>query len=127
MTYWMTIFFIIFNSVAFSDIHTCYFPCQTSDKHTCSHYYTRIDKNSFYEDKKWSVFEARENEDHLLLIRIGFPTEEDLPEFVFVEHVYIDKFNDLKFKNHVFTNEGIDELTTGKCEFKIFENPLSTK
>ena len=72
----------------------CYFPCPTSDEQTCSHFYTRINF------KKWNV---KENEDHLLT-RIGFPTEEDLPEYVFVQHVYIDKFNDLKFKKYGFDN-----------------------
>ena len=48
---------------------------------------------------KQRVFESRENEDHLLLTRIGFPRR-DLPEYVFVEHVYIDKFN--TFKSLIF-------------------------
>ena len=105
----------------------CYFPCPKFQNQTCSHFYTRINKNRFYEDKKWNLFDAKENEDHLLLTRIGFPTEEDLPEYVFVEHVYIDKFNDLKYKKYGFNNIEVDELKTGKCKFKAFENPLSTK
>ena len=56
-----------------------------------------------------------------------FPTKEDLPEYVFVEHVYIDKLNDLKFKKYGFDNIKVGELKTGKCKFKVFENPLSTK
>ena len=82
--------FVIISFVAVSDTYMCQFPCTTDIKKTCSHYYTRINKNSFYEDKKWKIFKARENEDHLLLTRIGFPTEGDLPEYVFVEDVYID-------------------------------------
>ena len=105
----------------------CYFPCPSSEREVCSHFYTRTNENSFYEDKKWNVFEARENEDHLLLTRIGFPTEEDLPEYVFVEHVYIDKFNDLKFIKYGFDNTGVDELKTGECKFDVFEDPLLTK
>lgn len=50
-----------------------------------------------------------------------------LPEYVFVEHIYIDKFNDLKFKKYGFDNFEVDKLKTGKCKFKVFENPLSTK
>ena len=119
--------FVIISFVAVSDTYMCQFPCTTDIKKTCSHYYTRINKNSFYEDKKWKIFKARENEDHLLLTRIGFPTEGDLPEYVFVEHVYIDKFNDLKFKKYGFDNFEVDKLKTGKCKFKVFENPLSTK
>jgi len=73
-----------FHSIAFSDTYMCHFQCTTDSNKTCSHYYTRINKNSFYEDKKWNIFEAKENKEHLLLARIGFPTEEDLPEFVFL-------------------------------------------
>ncbi len=92
-----------------------------------NHFYTRINKNSFYEDKNWNVFESKENEDHLLLTRIGFPTEEDLPEYVFVQHVYIDKFNDLKFKKYGFDNFEVDELITGGCKFDVLEDPLLTQ
>ena len=118
---------IIFSNAAFSDTYMCYFTCPTSEEQNCSHFYTRINENSFYEDKKWNVFESRENEDHLLLTRIGFPTEEDLPEYVFVQHVYIDKLNTLKFKKYGFDNFEVDKLKTGKCQFKVFENPLLTK
>ena len=118
---------IIFSNIAFSDTYMCYFSCPTSDEQTCSHFYTRINKKSFYEDKKWNVFEAKENEDHLLLTRIGFPTEEDLPEYVFVQHVYIDKFNHLKFKKYGFDNFEVDELITGECKFDVFEDPLLTE
>ena len=118
---------IIFSNTAFSDTYMCYFTCPTSEEQNCSHFYTRINENSFYEDKKWNVFESRENEDHLLLTRIGFPTEEDLPEYVFVEHVYIDKFNDLKFKKYGFDNFEVDELITGECKFDVFEDPLATE
>ena len=127
MKHLLTTFFIIFNSVVLSDTYMCHFPCTTKSNITCSHYYTRINKNSFYEDKKQKIFESKENEDHLLLTRIGFPTERDLPEYVFVENVYIDKYNDLKFKKYSFDNFEVDKLITGKCEFKVFENPLSTK
>ena len=107
----------------------CYFPCTKESKQTCSHYYTRINKNSFYEDKKQRVFEARENEDHLLLTRISFPTEGDLPEYVFVEHVYIDKFNNLAFHKYGFDNDNFEviESKTGRCKFQVFKNPLLTK
>ena len=129
MKYLIFNFFIILNSVAISDTYMCYFPCTKKSKQTCSHYYTRISKNSFYEDKKQRVFEARENEDHLLLTRIGFPTEEDLPEYVFVENVYIDKFNNLAFQKYGFDNDNIEviESKTGSCKFKVFKNPLSTE
>jgi len=119
--------FMIISFVANSDTYMCHFPCTTDSNKTCSHYYTRIDKNSFYEDKKQKIFESKENEDHLLLTRIGFPTEGDLPEYVFVEHVYIDKFNDLKFKKYGFDNFEVDKLKTGKCKFKVFQDPLSTE
>ena len=118
---------IIFSNVAFSDTYMCYFTCPTSKEQNCSHFYTRINENSFYEDKKWNVFEARENEDHLLLTRIGFPTKEDLPEYVFVEHVYIDKFNDLKFKKYGFDNFEVDDSITGECKFDVFKDPPLTE
>ena len=78
---------------------------------------------------KKRVFEARDNEDHLLLTRIGFTTEGDLPEYVFVENVYIDKFNNLAFQKYGFHNDNIKviEAKTGCCKFQIFENPLLTK
>ena len=105
----------------------CQFTCTTDINKTCSHYYTRINQSSFYEDKKWKTFKGRENEDHLLLTRIGFPTEGDLPEYVFVEHVYIDKFYNLKFKKYGFDNFEVDKLKTARCKLKVFENPLYTK
>ena len=112
-----------------SDTYMCHFPCTTDTTQTCSHYYTRINKHSFYEDQKQRVFESRENIDHLLLTRIGFPTEGDLPEYVFVEHVYIDKFNNLAFQKYGFNNDNIKviESKTGRCKFQVFENPLLTK
>ena len=120
---------IIFSNTAFSDTYMCYFTCPTSKEQNCSHFYTRINENSFYEDQKQRVFEARENEDHLLLTRIGFPTEGDLPEYVFVENVYIDKFNNLAFQKYGFDNDNIEviESKAGRCKFKVFENPLLTK
>ena len=129
MKYLMIVIFIIFNSVAVSDTYKCHFPCTTDSNQTCSHYYHRIDTKSFYEDQKQRVFEARENEDHLLLTRIGFPTEDDLPEYVFVEYVYIDKFNNLAFQKYGFDNDNIEviESKTGRCKFQVFENPLLTK
>ena len=129
MNYSMIVIFIIFNSVAVSDTYMCHFPCTTDSNQTCSHYYHRIDTKSFYEDQKQRVFEARETEDHLLLTRIGFPTEEDLPEYVFVENVYIDKFNNLAFQKYGFDNDNIEviESKTGSCKFKVFKNPLSTE
>ena len=129
MKYLIVITLIIFNSVAFSDTYMCYFPCITDSNQTCSHYYHRIDKNFFYEDQKQRVFEARENDDHLLLTRIGFPTEGDLPEYVFVEHVYIDKFNNSTFQKYGFNNDNIEvvESKKGNCKFHVFENPLLTK
>ena len=129
MKYSMIVIFIIFNSVAVSDTYMCHFPCTTDSNQTCSHYYHRIDTKSFYEDQKQRVFEARENEDHLLLTRIGFPTEVDLPEYVFVENVYIDKFNNLAFQKYGFNNDNIEviESKTGRCKFQIFENPFLIK
>ena len=129
MKYSMIVIFIIFNSVALSDTYKCHFPCTTDSNQTCSHYYHRIDTKSFYEDQKQRVFEARENEDHLLLTRIGFPTESDLPEYVFVENVYIDKFNNLAFQKYGFDNDNIEviESKTGRCKFQVFENPLLAK
>ena len=129
MKYSIIVIFIIFNSVAVSDTYMCHFPCTTDSNQTCSHYYHRIDTKSFYEDQKQRVFEARENEDHLLLIRIGFPTEGDLPEYVFVENVYINKVNNLAFQKYGFDNDNIEviESKTGRCKFQIFENPLLTK
>ena len=55
-----------------------------------------------------------------------FPTE-DLPEYVFVQHVYIDKFNGLKFRKYGFDNFEVDELITGECKFDVFEDPLLTE
>lgn len=112
-----------------SDTYMCHFPCTTDSNQTCSHYYTRINKNSFYEDQKQKVFEARENEDHLLLTRIGFPSKGDLPEFVFVNHVYINKFNKLAFQKYEFDNDNIEVIVSksGRCKFQVFENPLLIK
>ena len=73
------------------------------------------------------MFESRANEDHLLLTRIGFPTEEDLTGCIFAEYVYIDKLNDLQFKKSAFDNMKVDELITGKCNFGVFDNSLSNK
>ena len=116
-------------TLAISDTYKCHFPCATDKNQTCSHYYHRIDIKSFYEDQKQRVFVARENEDHLLLTRIGFPTEGDLPEYVFVENVYIDKFNNLAFQKYGFNNDNIEviESKAGRCKFQVFENPLLIK
>ena len=62
-----------------------------------------------------------------MLAGIGFLTEEDLPEYIFVGHVYIDKCYDMKFKKYGFGNMAVDELKTGRCKFDVFENPLSIK
>ena len=129
MKFLIIILFTFITISAISDTYMCHFPCKTDNNQTCSHYYHRIDSKSFYEDQKQRVFEARENEDHLLLTRIGFPTEGDLPEYVFVENVYIDKFNNLAFQKYGFDNDNIEviESKTGRCKFKVFENPLLTK
>ena len=41
--------------------------------------------------------------------------------------MFIDKFNDLKFKKYSFDNFEVDKLKTGQCEFKVFQNPLFTE
>ena len=130
MKFLIIILSIFITTSAISDTYMCYFPCDTDKNQTCSHYYHRIDTKSFYEDQKQRVFEARENEDHLLLTRIGFPTEEgNLPEYVFIEHVYINKFNNLAFHKYGFNNDNIKviESKAGRCKFQVFENPLLTK
>ena len=130
MKFLIIILSIFITTSAISDTYMCNFPCDTDKNQTCSHYYHRIDTKSFYEDQKQRVFEARENEDHLLLTRIGFPTEEgNLPEYVFIEHVYINKFNNLAFHKYGFNNDNIKviESKAGRCKFQVFENPLLTK
>ncbi|MDB2583557.1 hypothetical protein N9Y50_02880 [Alphaproteobacteria bacterium] len=130
MKFLIIILSIFITTSAISDTYMCHFSCDTDKNQTCSHYYHRIDTKSFYEDQKQRVFEARENEDHLLLTRIGFPTEEgNLPEYVFIEHVYINKFNNLAFHKYGFNNDNIKviESKAGRCKFQVFENPLLTK
>ena len=130
MKFLIIILSIFITTSAISDTYMCNFPCDTDKNQTCSHYYHRIDTKSFYEDQKQRVFEARENKDHLLLTRIGFPTEEgNLPEYVFIEHVYINKFNNLAFHKYGFNNDNIKviESKAGRCKFQVFENPLLTK
>ena len=56
-------------------------PCPKSNKQTYSNYFTRI-KKIFCEDKKYIIFEAREDQNHLLLSRIKYPkTKDNLPKY----------------------------------------------
>ena len=55
------------------------------NENECSLYYHRKSQTTFYEEKKWRVYNAQENEDHLLLIRNGFPQKEDLYKDVYKE------------------------------------------
>tara|TARA_E500000178_G_C16669311_1_gene594314 strand:- start:37 stop:336 length:300 start_codon:yes stop_codon:yes gene_type:complete len=97
----------------------CKFKCIYDKDKICSLYYVKINKISFYEDKKNNIFNAIENNDYLLLTRIGFPTDGSLPEYIFVENVLIDKTENYKFKKYGFDNYEQDKTITGRCEIKI--------
>ena len=117
---------LIYFSVSFSSFaesYHCYFPCKFNKDNECSLFYHRKSKNSFYEEKKWRAYDAQENEDHLLLIRNGFPEKGDLPEALFVEIVHIDKFDDFKFMKNCVGNACDEPYVPliGKC-FKKQDN-----
>ena len=105
-------------SYSFSETYMCSFQCTNSKDKICSLYYTRFDKNSFYEEKKWKVFNIRENKDYLLLTRIGFPTDGSLPEYIFVENVLIEKTKNYKFRKYGFDNLERDKTISGNCKIK---------
>ena len=108
-----------FPSFSFAETYMCKFKCIYDKDKICSLYYVRINKISFYEDKKNNIFNAIENNDYLLLTRIGFPTDGSLPEYIFVENVLIDKTENYKFKKYGFDNYEQDKTITGRCEIKI--------
>ena len=108
---------ISFQSLA--ETYKCYFPCKYDKENECSLYYHRKSQNTFYEEKKWRVYNAQENEDHLLLIRNGFPQKEDLPEALYIDIVHIDKFDNFKFMKNCVGNacdEPLEPLL-GRCKF----------
>ena len=113
---------LIYNIISFrslAETYQCYFPCKYDKENECSLYYHRKSQNTFYEEKKWRVYNAQENEDHLLLIRNGFPQKESLPEVLYVEIVHIDKFDDFKFMKNCVGNacdEPLEPLL-GRCKF----------
>ena len=113
---------LIYNIVCFQTLaesYHCYFPCKHEKENECSLYYHRKSHATFYEEKKWRVYNAQENEDHLLLIRNGFPQKEDLPEALYIDIVHIDKFDNFKFMKNCVGNacdEPLDPLL-GRCEF----------
>ena len=113
---------LIYNIISFQSLaetYQCYFPCKYDKENECSLYYHRKSQNTFYEEKKWRVYNAQENEDHLLLIRNGFPQKESLPEVLYVEIVHIDKFDDFKFMKNCVGNacdEPLEPLL-GRCKF----------
>ena len=111
---------LIYLSICFSSFaesYHCWFPCKHDKHNECSLFYHRKSSNTFYEEKKWRVYDAQENEDHLLLIRNGFPQKQDLPEVLFVEIVHIDKFDDFKFMKNCVGNACDEPYTPliGKC------------
>ena len=75
---------IIFSSTFIEKVagesYHCWFPCKHNKDNECSLFYHRKSSNTFYEEKKWRVYDAQENVDHLLLIRNGFPPKDDLPK-----------------------------------------------
>ena len=113
---------LIYNIVCFQTLaesYHCYFPCKHEKENECSLYYHRKSHATFYEEKKWRVYNAQENEDHLLLIRNGFPQKDGLPEVLYIEIVHIDKFDDFKFMKNCVGNacdEPLEPLL-GRCEF----------
>ena len=115
---------LIYNIISFQSLaetYQCYFPCKYDKENECSLYYHRKSQNTFYEEKKWRVYNAQENEDHLLLIRNGFPQKESLPEVLYVEIVHIDKFDDFKFMKNCVGNacdEPLEPLL-GRCKYVI--------
>jgi len=115
---------LIYNIICFQSLaetYKCYFPCKYDKENECSLYYHRKSQNTFYEEKKWRVYNAQENEDHLLLIRNGFPQKESLPEVLYVEIVHIDKFDDFKFMKNCVGNacdEPLEPLL-GRCKYVI--------
>ena len=115
---------LIYNIISFQSLaetHKCYFPCKYDKENECSLYYHRKSQNTFYEEKKWRVYNAQENEDHLLLIRNGFPQKESLPEVLYVEIVHIDKFDDFKYMKNCVGNacdEPLEPLL-GRCKYVI--------
>ena len=115
---------LIYNIISFQSLaetYQCYFPCKYDKENECSLYYHRKSQNTFYEEKKWRVYNAQENEDHLLLIRNGFPQKESLPEVLYVEIVHIDKFDDFKFIKNCVGNacdEPLEPLL-GRCKYVI--------
>ena len=102
---------------SFAESYHCWFPCKHNKDNECSLFYHRKSSNTFYEEKKWRVYDAQENEDHLLLIRNGFPKKEGLPEVLFVEIVHIDKFDNFKFMKNCAGNSCDEPYTPliGKC------------
>tara|TARA_B100001939_G_C16760666_1_gene538179 strand:+ start:66 stop:449 length:384 start_codon:yes stop_codon:yes gene_type:complete len=114
----ITIFiFPSFVKKASGESYHCWFPCKHNKDNECSLFYHRKSSNTFYEEKKWRVYDAQENEDHLLLIRNGFPQKESLPEVLFVEIVHIDKFDNFKFMKNCVGNSCDEPYTPliGKC------------
>ena len=108
---------ISLNASASAEAYHCYFPCKYEKGDECSLFYHRNSETTFYEEKRWRIYDAQENEDHLLLIRNGFPTKDDLPEGLFVEIVHIDKFDNFKFMKNCVGNSCDEPLEPllGKC------------
>ena len=113
--------FIVLNNSAWAESYHCYFPCNHEKGSECSLFYHRKSETTFYEEKRWRIYAAQENEDHLLLIRNGFPQKDDLPEGLYIEIVYIDKFDNFKFMKNCVGNtchEPLEPLL-GKCSVVV--------
>ena len=119
MKFMFVLFFINLCFSATADSYHCYYPCKFDKDNECSLYYHKTSKNTFYEEKKWRVYNAQENDDHLLLTRNGFPQKDDLPEALFFAVVHIDKLNDFQFVKSCTGNscEESYEIIKGKCMF----------
>ena len=117
---------IIFSSTFIEKVagesYHCWFPCKHNKDNECSLFYHRKSSNTFYEEKKWRIYNAQENEDHLLLIRNGFPKKEGLPEVLFVEIVHIDKFDNFKFMKNCVGNSCDEPYIPliGRCFLKQY-------
>ena len=118
---------LIYLSICFSSFaesYHCWFPCKHNKDNECSLFYHRKSSNTFYEEKKWRVYDAQENVDHLLLIRNGFPQKEGLPEVLFVEIVHIDKFDNFRFMKNCVGNSCDEPYIPliGRCFLKQNQN-----
>ena len=105
-------------SFVYAETYKCSFPCFADAKQTCSHYYDRKDPGQFVEDNRWNIYKAQENDDDLLLTRIFFPSENDIPEEIYVDVVHIEKWQNnkyTKYRYNGFCFDNCDECVAGLC------------